>query len=154
MRMLKCNKCGEKHPKDQLIYTSEKHKLCPSCFTDGNEYRYLIDNLCKLYNVDRPNGLWLSKIKTYREEGITYSQIWCVMDYIVRILGKKADEFTIMAVPTYYNSAKKLYESKWRFDNSLHQIKEPREDIKIRISEDNIIKPKVENTRIYNIGEI
>lgn len=154
MRMIKCNKCGEKHPKSELIYTSDTYKLCQRCFIDANEYKHLIDNLCKLYKVDRPDGMWLSKIKTYKEEGISYSQMWCVIDYMIRILGKKVDEFTILGIPNYYNSARKLYETKWRFDNSLQAITEPRVDNKIKVSKDNIIKPKIQNTRKYNIEEV
>lgn len=154
MRLIKCNKCGNKHPKSQLIYTSEKYKLCQVCFNDAREYEYLIKMLCELYGVDRPDGLWLSKIKHYKEEGMSYSQIWCVMDYIVRILGKKPDEFTIMAVPSYYNSAKKLYESKWRFDTSLEKLPETLPIQKIEIDVSNIIKPNINKTRYYKLEEV
>ena len=98
-----------------------------------------------LYGVDRPEGLWVSKIKTYKEEGMSYNQIWCVMDYIVRILGKKPDEFTIMAIPSYYNSTKKLYESKWRFDTSLEKLPKTLTIQKIKVDKSNIIKPNLNN---------
>lgn len=154
MRLIKCNKCGYKYPKSQLIYTSEKYKLCQKCFNDAREYECLIKNMCELYGVDRPDGLWLGKIKQYRDDGMSYNQIWCIMDYIVRILGKKADEFTIMAIPSYYNSTKKLYESKWRFETSLEKSSDALQIQKVKVDASNIVKPNINKTRNYNIEEV
>lgn len=154
MKLLKCNICGNKFPDNELIRTSKTRKLCQRCHIDAEEYKTLIANLCNLYGVDRPEGLWVSKIKTYKEEGMSYNQIWCVMDYIVRILGKKPDEFTIMAIPSYYNSTKKLYESKWRFDTSLEKLPKTLTIQKIKVDKSNIIKPNLNKTRHYNLEEV
>lgn len=153
MRLLKCNSCGEKFPKDELIYTSESRKVCKQCHMDASDYRTLIDNLCKLYGVNRPEGLWLKKIKDYKEEGISYAQIWYVMDYITRIIGKKPEEFTIMSVPSYFNSTRKLYDAKYKFDLSLERAGQQKIQ-KIKVEEVNIIKPNLHKTRMMDIGEL
>lgn len=154
MKLLKCNSCGNKFPEHELIKLSKTRQRCYSCHIDAEDYKLLIQNLCILYGVDKPEGLWVRKIKTYKEEGISYGQIWLVMDYIVRILGKKPEEFTIMSVPSYYNDAKKLYESKWRFESSFEKLPNILPIQKIQVDESNIIKPNINKTRYYNLEEV
>lgn len=154
MKLLKCSICGNKFPEDELIRTSKTRKLCLGCHRDAEDYKLLIDNLCKLYGVDKPDGKWFSRIKAYKEEGMNYGQIWFVVDYMTRIIGKKPDEFTIMNVPNYYLATKKLYDSKWRFENSLDKLPEGLQIQKVRVDKNNIIKPKIDKTRFYNIEEV
>lgn len=154
MRLVKCNKCGEQFPKETLIYINSNTKYCTRCKAEIDEFRSFTDELKRMYGDNAPYGFIVKKAKDLvNTKGMTYQQIYLIMDYMLRIEGKKLTEDLILLVPNYYNPTVRLYEDKAKFNTSLSKIinmtpletYEVKEVSKVIPKTDKIIKVNIED---------
>ena len=123
MRLIKCSKCGDQFPKADMIYVNTNTKYCTKCNQEKEEFKKFTDEIKNMYGDNAPYGFIVKRAKELvNTKGLNYLQIFLIMDYMVRIEGKKVTEDLILLVPNYYNATVRLYEDKAKFNTSLTKM--------------------------------
>lgn len=126
-----CPQCKEKVTSDESVKDGRRY-YHPTCFKmkkeqeelkkqKAQDYKGLIDYICKLYKLDAPTGMILKQIKDYQEEyGYKLKGIELALRYFHETLGNPVREGDgIGIVPFVYEDAKRYYIMKMNVEESI-----------------------------------
>lgn len=155
-RLLICHYCKEKFPTNELIQVSKSSRSCKSCKQNRDDYKELIDYVCKGFGQIAPTGKQVKDIKTFKEMGISYKEIQWTLYYIFCIANKRIVNNSLGLVTFYHKEAKDHFLTVERVRESSKDIVLPKEITIIRgVSDnDNNSKARLNKTRYVNIAEI
>lgn len=130
--MVTCRLCKEKLAKDKAKLVGKNSYYHPECLEikqkeeeekkrEANEYKELIEYICKLYGLDAPTGMILKQIKDMREEyGYKLSGMKLALQYFYEIENNDIiEDGGIGIIPYVYEKAKKQYITKLNVQKSL-----------------------------------
>lgn len=153
-KLLICHYCKNKFPSEELIQITKTRRSCKGCIQAKDDYKQLIDYICKGFGQTAPTGKQLKDIKRFKELGYSYKEIQWTIYYIFCIANKKLEDNNIGLVPYYYEKAKEHF-------LTLEKVKENSKDIEIQKEITIIRKPrnekpktKLNKTRYVNIEEL
>lgn len=182
-KLLVCHYCKNKFPSEELIQTTKTRRSCSGCIeerekkkvkanevkiekakekeqekdAERDDYRELIDYICKGFGQTAPIGKQLNDIRRFNKElGYTYKEIQWTLYYIFCVLKKRAVNNSLGLVPYYHKEAKDHFLTLERVRESSKDIEIQKEITIIRNSKGHNPKSKarLDKTRYVNIEEI
>lgn len=158
-KLYTCYDCKGKFLKEHLVYVNKSTKVCKSCndkrIANPNEYKVLIDYICKGFNIDAPTGAQKKEIKRLHESGLSYNHIAYTLYYIFSVLGKKPQGTSIGLVSYYHVEAlehrKLVDKAKQSVESCNKLLNDP---MVIRTNVELGRKPKIDKTRLIDIQKI
>lgn len=136
MKIPKCQKCG-KELQNEDKYKHGSKNYCGVCYKqvtrEANEYKKLVEYICVVFSITRPNGFILKQIKDLKTNyNYSYLAIQYTMWYCKEILDIKFnDKYGISLIKNYYDEAKKYYCTQEQQKNKLKNIPDDKPKIKI-----------------------
>ena len=137
VRIVTCRYCKEQLNKEEAVKNGKSSYYHHDCLEEkaqkendkkkeSDEYRSLIEYICKLYKLDAPTGMILKQIRDMREEyGYKLSGIKLSLQYFYETLENPVlDDTGIGIVPYVYEEAKKHYLMKKEVEKSLENYKD------------------------------
>lgn len=154
VREVQCFYCKQKFNREELIQATKSKRICVSCNEtrqkEAEDFKELIDFMCKGFRLDKPTGQQLKSIKEFKGLGYTYKDIQYTLYYIYFVEGKRVNGTSINNVPFYYEKAmmhKKLSENAAKTAIELSQKE-------IIIFSKDSKKPRVDRTRYIDIDSL
>jgi len=153
-KLLICHYCNVKFPSSELIQVNKTKRSCKACYQSKEDYKELIDYICKGFGQKAPTGKQMKDIKKFKELGLTYKEIQWTLYYIFCVANKKIEDNNIGLVPYFHKEAMEHF-------TIIQKVKENSKDIELQ-EEITIVKKscnsnrnvKKERTRYVNIKEI
>lgn len=135
--MVTCRYCRSKINKETAKKLGKNSYYCPDCLDkkeqeeeeknlESQQYRDLIEYICKLYNVKAPSGMILKQIKEMREEyNYKLSGMKLALQYFYEIENHAVmDDTGVGIIPYVYEKAKKHYLMKKSVEKSIENYEE------------------------------
>lgn len=113
-RKVKCPSCEMLNDKEIAVLYQNRY-YCKTCFEQKQQikdhYKDLLDYICKLYNLQVPNGWILKQIKEYKEQfNYSYLGMKTTLHYFFEIQGNEIkDDQGVGIIPFVYEEAKQFY---------------------------------------------
>lgn len=157
-RKVKCPICGTLNEKEDTIEISKRY-YCKKCGEKHLEEReskksdwdLLFNYICKIYNIDKPNGMMFKQLKEYRSEPYNYTDggMYATLRYIYEIEEVEVKDGTGLGlIPYYYEKTRRYYEDLQRVEDSLENYKEI--DNKIVNIDSSLMKKKEINLLTFS----
>lgn len=152
-----CKSCGKKLlPEEKNIHSSKTY--CNKCYEkikrESDEYKLLIEFICKNYEIDQPTGFMLKQIKEMKEElSYSYAAMTYTLWYCKDIIGKNLiSQYGITLVRYYYEEAKDYYIQQ---EENIKRMKELENvELKIKIIKQNKTKSNTNNSMLFNLDNL
>ena len=153
-KQLICHYCKELFDRETLIQVTKTKRACSKCndtiVREKNEYKELIDYLCKGLNIKAPSGFMLKSIEKVKALGYSYKDIQWTVYYMACIRKMFLKDGCVNLVPSFYQE---MCEYRRIYINAMNnKVEECKETIVVKHTETRA--PKIENTRLINIEEI
>lgn len=126
-----CTRCKEKFLKSEMVM-SEKNSskfYCKPCYKDANDYKDLIDYICKGFSIKAPTGRQVKDIQMLKQKGITYKEIKFTIYYIVCIKKKFLKNGSLYLVSYYLEEAREHFKMLENVRKSLDVVKKGEDEI-------------------------
>lgn len=156
-RLSTCKMCGAKLTKEEK-YTYNNKTYCEKCYNkklkEKEDYKNLIESICKYFNIDKPDGLILKQIKNYKEDfGYNYTGMLYTLWYCSDILNKHFERKYGIAIIKYeYKNAEEYFLSQQKIVNKLNNIKENKTNI-VNINMKKVYNQQ-KNKFLFDLDEI
>jgi hypothetical protein len=151
-----CKECSKSITKEEKITISNK-SYCQECAAKikqgQEEYKQLIDTICKYYGLQCCTGLIYKQVKDYKEQlGYSYAGMTYTLWFIKEIERKPFNEikYGIAYVKYYYEKAKEYFEQQSRISQSISE--KPVENIKVVTIKPNTANKK--NNWLFDINSL
>lgn len=153
-RKVMCHSCREKFLKEDLIQACKTKRYCKTCYekrqAEPNEYKELIRYICEGYGLKQPTGAQISKIKDFKEKGISYKTIQWTIYYLEIIRGRKLNG-NLGLIPYYCEEAIRYSENLQKMQKEAKEINLKVEKIVIETPKEKEIKDNRSKTRLVDI---
>lgn len=152
----KCKKCGKQLAKDEKHIHSGK-TYCKKCYDvvtlQATQFKELIDYVCKLFELDRPDGFMLKQIKEFHDEnGWPYSGITYTIWYSIEILGvRPIQKYGLYFVRNNYNEALQYFMRQQESIEKMKSLDNAKESIRIVT---NTSRKKETSTTLFDLNNL
>lgn len=157
-RLSTCKSCGAKlKPEEKCIHSSKTY--CKSCYEkimrDSDEYKHLVEFICKNYELNRPTGFMLKQIKEMKDDfGWSYAAMTYTLWYCKEILGLQLlEKFGVALIKHHYEEAANYYSQQEKMKEQVKSLESV--EIKTRIIKQN--KRSTNNnskSSLINLGQL
>jgi hypothetical protein len=119
-RLVKCPVCSASNEKKNTIPYKQRY-YCKTCITEdeiiekdeqAEQYKNLIDYICKLYDIKAPSILMVSQIKNFKEDyGYSYMGMQTTLHYFYELQdgNNVEDSNGVGIIPFVYDDAYNFY---------------------------------------------
>lgn len=156
-RKVMCKYCRKKFSKEELIQVNKSTRCCEACYKtqrqESENFKELIDYICKGFNQKAPTGQQLKDIKKFKELGYTYKEIQWTIYYIACIKGVNINDGRLGLVPFYYEKAMEHFRIVERNRMATYNEEIPKEITIVRGQREDGRK-RLDKTRYIDITSI
>lgn len=146
-RKVLCNSCRKKFLKKDLIQVSSSKRVCGSCKQNSDDYKDLIDYVCKGFGQKAPTGKQLKEISKFKELGISYKEIKLTIYFIACVEKKPMENGSLFLVPSFHTKAMAHFKALENTKKSLSGISKG-DDKEITIVRNKSFLRKLEKERV------
>lgn len=131
-RLVKCPKCEQKLQKCDSVLHKKRyyHKECYEEYNkDAQDYKDLIETICRVFNLKAPSPQITMQLKKYREDfNFTNKGMELTLRYYYDVLDNKAElKYGIYIIPREYGNATENYKHRMKIaqgvtDEDIHKV--------------------------------
>ena len=156
-RLSTCKGCGKKlQPEEKYSHASKTY--CKECYEkilrDSDEYKQLIEFICTNYEIERPTGFMLKRIKDMKTEyGWSYAAMTYTLWYCKEVLGKQLiEKYGVALVKHFYEEASNYYSQQEKMKEQIKKLENA--EVKTKVVKRNQSTSNNANSSLINLGNL